>query len=156
VLYNAGAELFALAAVSQRDVWAVGAQGTHATIVHWGSRGWRDTDLPDLGTTTSVLFDVAATGPQDVWAVGRADLQPLVLHWHGQRWLRVSIAQIGGDSAVFSTLVVGGQKDVWVLGSAAEQRNSTPHTIAEHWDGTAWRAAPAPPGHSIIAAANGT
>ena len=156
VLDDAGTALFALATLGQQDVWAVGTQGTHATIMHWDGRSWRHAALPALGSSTSVLSAVAATGLHDVWAVGHADLVPLILHWDGTRWARVAAAPVGGYSAVFSALAVGGPADVWVLGSAAPTRNGTPHTIAERWDGTTWHAAPAPPGRTIIAATNGT
>ncbi len=155
VMYNSDAVLYALAAVSQRDVWAVGAQGTRATVMRWGDRSSHDTDLPNLNTTTSALVAVAATGPKDVWAVGRADLQPLILHWDGVRWAQSSPVPIDGYSAVFSALVARDPADVWALGSVVQDQNSAPHTIAEHWDGAAWRAAPAPPGGTIIAATSG-
>jgi hypothetical protein len=156
VMADAGAALFALAAVSQQDVWAVGTRGTVAAIMHWDGRSWRDAALPALGTTSSSLSAVAATGPRDVWAVGRADLAPLILHWDGTHWVRATATPVSAYSAVFSALAVGGPADVWALGSATPTRNGTPHTIAEHWDGRAWRAALAPPGSTIIAAANGT
>lgn len=155
VQYDAGAVLYALAPVSQQDAWAVGTRGAHAAIVHWDGQRWRDATLPAVDATASVLSAVAATGPKDVWAVGRSDLEPLILHWDGTHWARVAAAPVGGYSAVLSALAVGSPADVWALGSAAPTRNGTPHTIAERWDGTTWRAAPAPPGGTIIAAANG-
>src|SRR5258707_8443285 len=76
VMDDAGASLFALAAVSQQDVCAVGTRDAHAAIVHWDGRSWRDAPLPALGATSSALSAVEAIGPRDVWAVGRADLAP--------------------------------------------------------------------------------
>jgi hypothetical protein len=154
VMDETGATLYALAAVSRQDVWAVGTRGTDAVILHWDGGGWRDATLPALGATSS-LAAVAATGPRDGWAVGWADLAPLILHWDGTSWARVAAAPVGAYSAVFSALAAVGPADMWALGSATTTRNGTPHTIAERWAGRAWRAAPAPPGHTIIAAANG-
>ncbi|MFI5271439.1 MAG: hypothetical protein ACHQ4H_00205 [Ktedonobacterales bacterium] len=155
VMVDAGASLFAVAAASRQNAWAVGAKGTRASIVHWDGRSWADTLLPAFGATSSTLTAIAAAGPADVWAVGRADLAPLILHWDGTTWTRVAAAPVAANSGLLSALAIAGPEDVWALGSAVRSQNGTPYTIAEHWDGRAWHVAPAPPGRTIIGAANG-
>jgi hypothetical protein len=63
-----------IAAISQRDVWAVGALPAHggasrttatAFVVHWDGAHWRQVHAPAAG-----LYAAAATATDDVWAVG--------------------------------------------------------------------------------------
>lgn len=156
VMADAGASLFSVAAASPQEAWAVGVRGTQATILHWDGQRWAATALPALGATSSSLTAVAVLGPGDAWAVGRADLGPLILHWDGTAWARVVAAPDGAYSGLLSALVIGGgPTDIWALGSVMQTRSSTPHTLAEHWDGRAWRMARTPPGRTIISATSG-
>lgn len=85
--------LFAVAAVSPRDAWAVGFDHASPLIERWNGIRWSRVAAP---VATGVLFAVAARSASDVWAVGsRASADdvaesgrgaPLVLHWNGERW----------------------------------------------------------------------
>jgi hypothetical protein len=101
------------------------------------TRGWVAVDGPT--GPGDALNAVAAISSTDVWAVGN-DLQ--VEHWDGSAWSVVAVPAPSGK--VTSALnAVGGSasNDVWALGWW--QGDSGPvHTLAEHWNGAAWKIVP--------------
>lgn len=88
-------ELFAVAAVANDDVWAVGVGGTYQKplIEHWDGTSWSIVPNPAENIFGS-LDGVAAVSADDVWAVGYDTSTPfpttLILHWDGTSWTRVS------------------------------------------------------------------
>ena len=83
--------LFAVAATSARDAWAVGeivaSTGIQTLILHWNGSKWARVASPSPGTA-SELFAVSATSAANAWAVGEVTAgtteQTLVLHWNGR------------------------------------------------------------------------
>ena len=76
--FRRGTELRGLAAISHRDLWAVGYRSNSSEqrlapfITHWNGQRWRDVAAPN-GITFSAA---AAVSARDVWAVGeRANQQ---------------------------------------------------------------------------------
>ncbi len=98
-----GAELFAVAATSPANVWAVGTVGfepnpTKTLILHWNGKKWVET--PGIPGSLST---VAATSPTNAWAVGGThDGAALVLHWNGKEW-RQTPSPTGYLTAVAAT-----------------------------------------------------
>jgi hypothetical protein len=70
--------LYAVAATSWSDVWAVGQAGntlTQAVILHWNGQSWQR--APYRGPVgSSYLTGVAATSASNVWAVGSYHVVP--------------------------------------------------------------------------------
>jgi hypothetical protein len=216
------AYLGALAAVSPRDVWAVGGTISHGglhgdyrpLIEHWNGSSWLQTRLPYLarGITWAQLDDVAALSARDVWAVGQQisrisgrSSRALVLHWNGSRWREVAgpaprhssyvvldcvagyasgtpwtagtrfpagpgpyrplIARRsrGGwssvrtpsrraSSLVIDALTVLSPRNGWAVGVLSPLPGPE-QTLVEHWDGNTWKIIPSPspgPTHSIL------
>ena len=93
--------LLGIAALSPKDLWAVGdsvnsSTAAHARIVeHWDGRSWRVIPSPNAGVFQE-LNSVAAASADDVWAVGwtaNADFSKmgnLVEHWDGTAWTIVA------------------------------------------------------------------
>jgi hypothetical protein len=144
--------LWAVAAVSSNDVWAVGSSG-HAQpfggplAEHWDGAAWSIVHVPG----TSLLGAIDATAADDVWAVG--NLPPAILHWNGTGWTRMSIPPLEqGDLRGISAIA---SDDVWVVGEYRPLGGLHVHTLAMHWDGTLWAIVPTPnpgPGpHSLAA-----
>jgi hypothetical protein len=141
--------LTAVAALSRRNVWAVGFgtdYAAHSVIEHWNGHVWRRVKAPyPAGDHMEELTSISAATRRDIWAVGdysdygnTPDAQTLLLHWNGHAWKRVSIpsALSGGVSDVRAI----GSDDVWAIGA---DMNSQP--AAAHWDGSSWQAVTAPP-----------
>lgn len=128
VLDRPGTGLTAVAAVSDRDVWAVGDASGRGVILHWNGRAWRS-------EPSAVLpLDVAAVSRRDVWVVGSASpaaavTRPRSAHWDGRRWRLVPTP--GGPGAYLRG--VGG--DVWAVGAAGTG------ALLLRWAGRAWRSA---------------
>jgi hypothetical protein len=126
VLDRPGAQLTALSAVADDDVWAVGSAGGRGVILHWGGRSWR--------TTRAAVFplDVSASSARDVWVVGSTSPDALVSrprseHWDGRRWRAVPVP--GGPGAYLR-----GIAGAWAVGAGRSQ------PLLVHWAGHAWRA----------------
>ena len=87
-------DLFAVAAVSARDAWAVGQfvdiSTFRALTLHWDGRSWRSVTNP----CGSGLTGVTALASNNVWAVGGRT----ICHWNGQRWSAQAAPTIPGRS----------------------------------------------------------
>jgi hypothetical protein len=105
--------LYGVAAVSARDVWAVGSgrndQGDfHAFTLHFDGSRWSLVTPANPGTNGNVLYAVVANASNDVWAVGQkiGDAPPdqgLLEHWDGRRWSEVP----SGVNVAPSTQLIG-------------------------------------------------
>jgi len=91
--------LFAVAAVSANDVWAVGdgynSQGTSDNTLteEWNGTSWSIVRSPNpAGATNSVFNAVAVVSATDIWAVGTAFIsssntrETLTENWNGTSW----------------------------------------------------------------------
>lgn len=141
-----GSELFGVAAVSARDVWAVGFAATStgdqkALIEHWNGKQWRVVPSP-TASSVDVLSSVAAVSANDVWAVGTSstEAQPLIEHWNGARWQIVPGAATGGE---LRGVAAASASDVWAVGDAPSSDGPS-QALIEHWNGSAWSVVPSP------------
>src|ERR1051325_9580652 len=127
-----------VSAVSDNDVWAVGASGyvsSAGLIEHWDGVAWSVVPFEPVGTNTS-FYGVSATAADDAWAVGSVTGLPssaLVEHWNGTKWSAMR-TQAGGS---FNAVVANSRTDVWALGSGLV--GSTIQPFVEHWDGHSWQ-----------------
>jgi hypothetical protein len=75
--------LYAVAATSWSDVWAVGGSADHTAIEHWDGTKWATEPSPAPGVSSG-LTSVAASSARNVWAVGSYHVVPndltLALH----------------------------------------------------------------------------
>jgi hypothetical protein len=147
-------QLHAVAAVSSRDIWAVGCSGLcngpGSLILHGNGKTWSRVASPDPGPGLDELTGVSAVSADDIWAVGydcntanclgSANVYgTLILHWNGTKWSTVAspdpstiINQLFGVTAVSAD-------DVWAAG--AETPNPATlksSTLILHWNGTKW------------------
>ncbi len=147
-----GAELSGVAAISSKDVWAVGHYRDPASlqiqplIERWNGHKWSIVDSP--APAGSDLAGVAAYHENDVWAVGNDGMGPLILHWDGKAWA-VSYSQVvvqagggggGGGSGpgTLTAVTALAASDVWAVGQAQSLTTGLMETLTMHWDGTSW------------------
>ena len=149
-----GSLLFGVAAVSTKDVWAVGYYFDDATLTHkslieqWNGSAWSvvtsangSRPVPNSSMPgNNYLYAVTAVSASDVWAVGMFTSttgdQPLIENWNGLTWSLVPGAipssstanQLLGVAAISAGNVVG-------VGSYSNGNNLT---LAEQWNGTQW------------------
>jgi hypothetical protein len=141
--------LLAVAAVAQRDAWAVGARGTRALIEHWDGTRWRIFPSPDIGM--SVLKDIDAASSDDAWAVGSRGSagRSLIEHWNGRKWQVVAGADEKPELELRRVSVTPSGA-VWAAGETDYLRG--PRCV-EHWEGASWRFAPLPAGADCFVSA---
>jgi hypothetical protein len=142
--------VWAVAALSPSDAWAVGFVSIH----HWDGVTW--TLVEDSG---GFLTDVVFVSPDDGWAVGsRSPGVPVARHWDGTAWTEVAVPSPPGATGAVGLEAVAAVSatDVWATGSFDSDLKS----LVEHWDGSAWSivsvAVPAGLGLSGVSAASST
>jgi hypothetical protein len=92
--------LYGVAALSRKDVWAVGgtqdANGLwHALAEHWDGDEWTVVPTVDAGSTGNLFYAVSATSSTSVFATGQLagasfPNGALLERWDGSRWSVVS------------------------------------------------------------------
>ena len=135
--------LYAIAAVSANDIWAVGSDFSryHTLIEHWNGKTWSVVLSPNANSLNNELYDVRALSSTDVWAVGATDqdyggYHPLLEHWNGKTWALVAGPHPGGHpGAQLYAVSPYASNDVWAVGYV--QGNSA-QPLIEHWNGTQW------------------
>jgi hypothetical protein len=104
-------DLFAVAAVSSSDVWAVGRFANISTFraltLHWDGTAWRNVSNP----CGSGLNGVTALASNNVWAVGGRT----ICHWNGVRWSAQAAPSIPGRSVDLQD-VDGVTGALWTVG----------------------------------------
>lgn len=145
--------LYAVAAVSPGDVWAVGSRelnsaSSPATLIeHWNGSAWSVVPSPGMA---GLLDGLAVGSSTDIWAVGFRKIdngarpeKTLVEHWDGTRWQIVPSPSPTAFGDGLAGVTVAGPDDVWATGQQGVNRfDSVP--LSEHWDGHAWSAVPMP------------
>jgi hypothetical protein len=139
--------LTGVAASGSDDVWAVGhvvgPSGSIPLLLHWDGSAWHEVAAPSPHPDQG-LIDVAQVARDDVWAVGYSTapgLRPFVLHWDGVRWTPVTVPAPKGQGALAGISVSPGGR-AWAVGYA--YHGITYRSLAEQWDGHAWRIVPTP------------
>lgn len=102
--------LFGVAAITDNDAWAVGAEQDanglwHTLTEHWNGTAWSVVNAVDAGTNGNQFYAIKALTSNDVYAVGQqagAGFPNLALieHWDGTSWKVVSSPANASASAL--------------------------------------------------------
>ena len=138
-------------AISPDDVWVVGDTDSQTTVsAHWNGSTWSMVPTPSLTSKDSLDFLTAVSGvsADDVWASGyegNVDDQnfdlPYMLHWNGTAWTLVKVPNRGTEGSFLRGTTALSATDVWGVGTT-EQADGGSLTLTEHFNGSAWSAAP--------------
>lgn len=134
---NPGAQrdiLFGVAAITDTDVWAVGADEDtngvwHALTEHWNGSAWSVVNAVDAGANGNQFYAVKALATNNVYAVGQQSgagfpSQALIEHWNGTAW---SVVNSPADAA--TALPLGVTATAATLTLVGEQEtDSAPYT----------------------------
>ena len=102
--------LYGVAAITDTDVWAVGAQEDandvwHTLTEHWDGSTWSVVNAVDAGTSGNQFYAVKALAANNVYAIGQQagagfPNDALIEHWNGTTWSVVSSPAGGSGSAL--------------------------------------------------------
>jgi hypothetical protein len=146
--------LYAVAAVSSRDLWAVGCSGEcngpDSLILHSNGKTWSKVASPDPGPGLDRLTGVSVVSADDVWAVGydcttancdAADnaYDSLILHWNGTKWSTVASPDPSTTANELFGVTAVSAGDVWAVGSEISSTATLASTtLILHWNGMKW------------------
>ncbi len=138
-----------VAAITVRNVWAVGGNSRWTVIMHWNGRSWQRSHSPSPSSFSSYLQAVAAKSPTNAWAVGTTSDHTLIEHWTGSGWHRTASPSPGG-SPVLNGVAASSAANAWAVGGMS----NTGKTLILHWNGHGWKRVPSPSprGFSVLSA----
>jgi hypothetical protein len=128
-------DLFGVAAMSARNVFAVGSTRRRGLMLHWTGRRWRCAlTTPKLPFPEgSPVVAVSASSADNAWAVGYFKAATLALHWNGHTWKQFMTPQAGQGDLLQDVAVIPGSGRAWAVGDTTDVG-----TLMLHWNGTAW------------------
>lgn len=139
--------LYAVAANSANDVWAVGSftnvgEFAQTLILHWDGASWNVIPSANVPNANNELFGVVALGPNNVWAVGywgnsATGFSTLIQHWDGSTWSVVPSGDPDGDN-ILQAVSGTGPSDIWTVGRSRNPSTFQTTTLTEHWNGSSW------------------
>ena len=154
---NAGPDssvLSSVAAVSAKNVWAVGtyipSSGPEQTLTEqWNGKSWSVVSSANVGATINYLNGVTAVpGSSDVWTVGGYYTgnyyEPLIEQWNGTSWSIVSNPIAGSDDNYLFAVSAISANDVWAVGNYYDPASGNELTLIEQWNGTSWNIVSSP------------
>ncbi len=142
-------QLFAAAASSPNDIWAVGQ-----TVIHFDGTEWSVVPAPGIGNNnlSNNLLGIVDISPTLAWAVGNEAQgtnppQQVIEQWNGTKWSIFTGPSFPPDSqAILSAITATSANDAWAVGEFGEGQFA--FELFEHFNGTAWTA-------QVIKAKNG-
>jgi hypothetical protein len=139
--------LYAVAANSATDAWAVGSftnigEFAQTLALHWDGTSWQLIPSANVAGSNNELYGVVALAPNNVWAVGywgnaASGFSTLIEHWDGNSWSIVASPNPSGDNFL-SAVSAAGANDVWAVGRSRNPSNFQTSTLIDHWDGNSW------------------
>src|SRR5215469_9468244 len=133
-------DMLSVAAVSARDVWAVGYLCphqcySHRTLAeHWAGARWRTIPPPPGRGLVIPPTMISASAATNVWVFGGADLTTRVSRWNGSRWasFRFPGEVTTTAAAVFS------RTDVWAFGDLSIPSTASSRPYVVRFTGHRW------------------
>jgi hypothetical protein len=140
--------LAGVSAAALNDAWVVGAYYPSSSKVlatlaeHFDGTRWTAYPLPNIGLQENVLLGVSMPSDGRAWAVGyyvsgQFLQQTLIEHFDGNVWSVVPSPSPGALQNILFGVTAITDADVWAVG-ARQNADGVWHTLAEHWDGSAW------------------
>jgi hypothetical protein len=153
--------LAAVAAVSARNVWAVGSyfrrgrNGRHSIqtlVLHWNGKHWKHVASPNPGKLghPNGLYDVAATSATGIWAVGSyrdgsgMELPLVERRTHAWHAVPAPGPAAFADELQLKSVAPLSADDAWAAGEYLDDADLEPKALVEHWNGTGWTVVPTP------------
>src|ERR1700723_4682279 len=132
---NLNSELFAAAASSPNDIWAVGQ-----STIHFDGTTWTAFPAPMIkGDNNSFLQGVVAISPTLAWGAGNvtdgAHPGQVIERWNGTKWSLFPTPKFGKkDQADVFAMTASSASDVWAIGSLISRDTGLVSPLFEHWN----------------------
>jgi hypothetical protein len=146
--------LYAVAAVSAKDLWAVGndgapyvarrvghdaAKGMAPLIERWNGTKWQQvkSQNPQGGNTITGLISVDAVSADNAWAVGlytstSGPVKTLIEHWNGTAWSIVASPNPNDGSSGLQGVSGSSASNIWSVG--VTETSSNDGQLYEKWN----------------------
>ena len=138
--------LTGVAAISGKDVWAVGSSSGGALALHYDGLGWHIISAP-----AACQFNaVTAISANDVWAVGAMSYQPCAEHFDGTSWTLVHTPTMGTSDNTLLGVSASSATNVWAVGTycigdVCNRGGGVFQTMIFHYDSShRWSVVPSP------------
>ena len=150
---NSDNNLAAVSAGAANDVWAVGSyyapSNTNVLAAmgeHFDGSSWTEYPMPNVGPNENSLLGVSTLPSGQAWAVGyyvNAEYaqQTLIQHFDGSTWTVIPSPSPGARQNILYGVAAITGTDVWAVGGTQDAAG-TWHSLAEHWNGSAWSVVP--------------
>ncbi|HKP54887.1 MAG TPA: hypothetical protein VJ183_19805 [Chloroflexia bacterium] len=134
-------KLFAVAAISANDIYAVGEAASQPLVAHWNGGEW--TTVANPAIANSKLNGISIVSGNNIWAVGSSasDSETLIMHYDGAAWTRVASPNVGSYQNVLTSVVTLSATNAWAVGYASNGTTGY-QGITLHYDGASWSTVP--------------
>ncbi len=130
--------LYATAALTSTDVWAVGqSENEHTITEHWNGSTWITVTNPLITSPNNSLKAISALSANDIWAVGQKNYNGMAMHWDGTSWSATVLTGYTGIDNLYGVAALS-HNNVWAVGGGYSGMQPSPFLI-EHWDGSQWQ-----------------
>jgi hypothetical protein len=147
--------LTGVAAISPRDVWAVGNSGAGSAqpqgrTLHWDGAAWLSVPAPSDSMYASTLTSVDVASAGDVWAVGHAvaapgaSRKPLVMRYTYGGWSVVPTPSPGPAEHELNGVDMPFPGFGWAVGTYRSGSSARLDNLILRWNGSVWTQMPAP------------
>ncbi|MFF3248170.1 hypothetical protein ACFYWY_31615 [Streptomyces sp. NPDC002870] len=129
-------DLTAVAALSDKQAWAVGYRLKSATEVEALALRWNGTTWTQESTLPNGSFPqaLAVRSAKDIWAVGAG-----TAHWDGTSWTARNLDRDPVGRVVPDAVATTSDTKAWTVGRAVPQSIKNAVPAIQSWDGSAWR-----------------
>lgn len=134
VAKNIPYRLQGVAAISSKDIWAVG----DGLIEHWNGTQWQPalSEVVQHGTWNAIT----ARSAHDIWAIGQTRSGAQAVHWDGKTWSATSLPMFASGVVTLTGIAAIAPGNAWMIGSS--RSGMYPHEqykpLMLHWDGKNW------------------
>ena len=143
--------LFGAAPDQAGGAWAVGTDPVSfgkTLVIRRTPAGWSVVRSANRGQGDRFLQAVTAPTARFALAVG-SDLngtqtRTLAERWNGSAWSAQTSPSPGQDYNSLQAVAANGTASAWAVGAQRASQGAAFRTLTEHWNGSAWSAAPSP------------
>src|SRR5215468_878468 len=133
-----GGGLSGVSCTSAAACTAVGGSNAGALAERWNGTTWRIQPTPNPAQGGGFLTSVACTSAPACTAVGVSNAGTLAEGWNGTRWTLQRTPTPAGAQFAFLNTVACTSPLACTAAGAYINSSGVFHTLAEHWNGTAW------------------